>query len=201
MQVLWCRNATPDPIPKGSCVKASASDDDAVVLCDPNDLVLSAVALDRVEPGAWGSFAIDGTVEVLVDDVVTRGDLITISGLVAGQGHGSPAGLFAAPQQRVGEALRAGGPGLVSVLISKGLVASHRWSDLDLTGSSLADLSTKSAGSLDSGTLDGDRLPSMSVTKRGGVPATGVSSGRFLCDDGTWKVVAASANGYFPSGW
>lgn len=37
-----------------------------------------------------------------------------------------------------------------------------------------------------SGTIDGDRLPAMSATKKGGVPATGTPSGLFLKDDGTW---------------
>jgi len=37
-----------------------------------------------------------------------------------------------------------------------------------------------------SGTLDGDRLPALSATKKGGAPATGTPSGKFLKDDGTW---------------
>lgn len=37
-----------------------------------------------------------------------------------------------------------------------------------------------------SGTIDGDRLPAMSAAKLGGVPATGVASGLFLRDDGTF---------------
>lgn len=43
-----------------------------------------------------------------------------------------------------------------------------------------------SADSINSGTLSGDRLPAMSATKRGAVPATGTPSGLFLKDDGTW---------------
>lgn len=42
------------------------------------------------------------------------------------------------------------------------------------------------ASDVTSGTLDGDRLPAISTTKRGGVPATGTPSGLFLKDDGTW---------------
>ena len=34
--------------------------------------------------------------------------------------------------------------------------------------------------------IDGDRLPDMSATKKGGVPATGTPTGKFLKDDGTW---------------
>lgn len=38
------------------------------------------------------------------------------------------------------------------------------------------------------GTLDGDRLPAMSQTKKGGVPATGSpTSTKYLRDDGTWQ--------------
>jgi hypothetical protein len=43
------------------------------------------------------------------------------------------------------------------------------------------------AGSdITSGTLDGDRLPAISTTKKGGVPAAPSPSGKFLKDDGTW---------------
>ncbi len=45
-----------------------------------------------------------------------------------------------------------------------------------------------------SGTVDGDRLPAMSTTKRGGVPATGAPSNKFLRDDATWQTPAGSAN-------
>ena len=49
---------------------------------------------------------------------------------------------------------------------------------------------THSAADITSGTLDGDRLPGLSATKRGGVPATGTPSGLFLKDDGTWATPA-----------
>ena len=52
------------------------------------------------------------------------------------------------------------------------------------------------ASLLTSGTLDGDRLPALSTTKKGGVPATGTPSGKFLKDDGTWAVVSG---GVLPS--
>lgn len=39
---------------------------------------------------------------------------------------------------------------------------------------------------INSGTLDGDRLPALSTTKRGGVKETGAPSGKFLKDDDTW---------------
>ncbi|MDD2679080.1 MAG: hypothetical protein PHS81_04320, partial [Candidatus Nanoarchaeia archaeon] len=45
-----------------------------------------------------------------------------------------------------------------------------------------------------SGTLDGDRLPAMSETKKGAVPATGAPSNKFLRDDATWQTPAGSAN-------
>ena len=44
-----------------------------------------------------------------------------------------------------------------------------------------------------SGTLDGDRLPALSETKKGGVPATGTPSGKYLKDDGTWATPAGGA--------
>ncbi len=42
------------------------------------------------------------------------------------------------------------------------------------------------AAQIASGTLDGDRLPAISTGKKGGVPATGTPTGKFLKDDGTW---------------
>jgi len=48
------------------------------------------------------------------------------------------------------------------------------------------------ASAIVSGTLDGDRLPAMSQTKKGGVPATGVPANKFLRDDGTFVAVTAS---------
>ena len=42
------------------------------------------------------------------------------------------------------------------------------------------------ASYITSGTLDGDRLPALSATKKGGAPATGTPSGKFLRDDATW---------------
>jgi len=50
-----------------------------------------------------------------------------------------------------------------------------------------APLSHNHAGAdINSGTLDGDRLPAFSETKKAGVPATGTPSGKYLKDDGTW---------------
>lgn len=42
------------------------------------------------------------------------------------------------------------------------------------------------------GTIDGDRLPAMSATKLGGVPATGTPTGKVLSDAGTWITDATS---------
>lgn len=47
-----------------------------------------------------------------------------------------------------------------------------------------------SANAITSDTLDGDRLPALSQTKKGGAPATGVPSGKYLKDDGTWATPA-----------
>ena len=46
------------------------------------------------------------------------------------------------------------------------------------------------ATDINSGTLDGDRLPALSATKKGGAPATGTPSGKYLKDDGTWATPA-----------
>lgn len=43
-----------------------------------------------------------------------------------------------------------------------------------------------------SGTVDGDRLPAISQTKKGAVPLTGVPSGKYLKDDGTWATLSLS---------
>ena len=51
---------------------------------------------------------------------------------------------------------------------------------------------THDAGDIVSGTLDGDRLPAMSSSKRGGVPATGAPSGLFLKDNGTWAAAGVA---------
>ncbi len=42
------------------------------------------------------------------------------------------------------------------------------------------------AADISSGAFDGDRLPALSTTKRGGAPATGTPSGKFLRDDDSW---------------
>jgi len=44
----------------------------------------------------------------------------------------------------------------------------------------------QNASTINAGSLDGDRLPALSQTKKGGVPATGTPSGKFLKDDDTW---------------
>jgi len=40
--------------------------------------------------------------------------------------------------------------------------------------------------------VDGDDLPALSTTKKGGAPATGTPSGKFLRDDATWQTVGGS---------
>lgn len=54
---------------------------------------------------------------------------------------------------------------------------------------------THSANDITADTLDGDRLPALSSTKKGGVPATGTPSNKFLRDDGTWQDVATVGGG------
>ncbi len=48
------------------------------------------------------------------------------------------------------------------------------------------------ANTITTGTLDGDRLPAISTTKKGAVPLTGTPSGKFLKDDNTWAAPTAS---------
>jgi hypothetical protein len=50
------------------------------------------------------------------------------------------------------------------------------------------------ASIIGSGTLDGDRLPAISTTKKGGAPATGSPSGKFLKDDNSWSAVPAGVS-------
>lgn len=73
--------------------------------------------------------------------------------------------------------------------------------DVNVSGTNIAAaLSGKAATShnqdastINSGTLDGDRLPALSTTKKGGCPATGTPSGKYLKDDGTWATVSGGS--------
>jgi hypothetical protein len=55
------------------------------------------------------------------------------------------------------------------------------------------------ATDITSETLDGDRLPALSATKKGGAPATGTPSGKYLKDDGTWSSPSGSGDVVGPS--
>jgi hypothetical protein len=50
------------------------------------------------------------------------------------------------------------------------------------------------ASDITSGSIDGDRLPDISSSKKGGVPATGSPSGKFLKDDGTWAAISGGGD-------
>jgi len=70
------------------------------------------------------------------------------------------------------------------------------WSSLPEVGgatdhAALSNLDFPSAGH--TGELDGDSLPAMSASKRGGVPATGTPANKFLRDDGTFQTVAGGS--------
>lgn len=57
------------------------------------------------------------------------------------------------------------------------------------------------ASTINAGSLDGDRLPALSTGKKGGCPATGTPSGKYLKDDGTWATPAGgTGNGYVLNG-
>jgi hypothetical protein len=83
---------------------------------------------------------------------------------------------------------------LVSDLSGKAATA-HMHAESDTTNL-VTDLASKAAAThnhaatdINSATLDGDRLPAMSATKKGAVPATGTPTGLFLRDDGSFTSV------------
>jgi hypothetical protein len=87
--------------------------------------------------------------------------------------------------------------GLITDLAGKA-ASTHGHAEADVTGL-VTDLAGKAAAShnhvatdINSGTLDGDRLPATSTTKKGGVPATGTPSGKFLKDDGNWATAGGA---------
>lgn len=93
--------------------------------------------------------------------------------------------------------------GLVTDLAGKA-ASSHAHAPGDVTGTAvvtsdarLSDARTPTAHNhagtdINSGTLDGDRLPAISTTKRSGVPAAPSPSGLFLKDDGGWAAPGGS---------
>ncbi len=66
--------------------------------------------------------------------------------------------------------------------------------NFDASGNAPPQAHNQSAGTITTDTLDGDRLPAMSATKKGGVPLTGTPSGLYLKDDGTWAAPTAAVN-------
>jgi hypothetical protein len=66
--------------------------------------------------------------------------------------------------------------------------------DTRLTDARAPTAHNQDANTINSGTLDGDRLPIISTTKKGGVPATGTPSGKFLKDDNTWAAPTFAAH-------
>lgn len=74
-----------------------------------------------------------------------------------------------------GEVLTTDGSG-----VSSWAPATVLWSNVNKTGSSLADFSTRSAGDLTSGTLDAARLPAPTTTTLGGVKRNAGSAGQFV---------------------
>jgi len=54
---------------------------------------------------------------------------------------------------------------------------------------------------INSGTMDGDRLPAISTTKKGGVPLTGSPSGKYLKDDDTWATPSGGSASLDVSGY
>lgn len=66
------------------------------------------------------------------------------------------------------------------------------------SGSAAATFATAShnhsASEITSSTLDGDRLPAISTTKKGAVPPTGTPSGLYLKDDGNWSAPSGAGD-------
>jgi parallel beta-helix repeat protein len=62
------------------------------------------------------------------------------------------------------------------------------------------DIPSLPATILTSATIDGDRLPAMSASKKGAVPPTGTPSGLYLRDDGTWAAPEGGGGGGSGSG-
>lgn len=68
------------------------------------------------------------------------------------------------------------------------------WITLDNLTYAIGDAGPVDADNITTGTLDGDRLPTISTTKKGAVPATGEAIGKYLKDDGTWSVPAGGGD-------
>lgn len=87
---------------------------------------------------------------------------------------------------------------LVSDLAAKAASShTHAYSSLTSIPSTFAPSAhTHAATDIGSGTLDGDRLPGLSSSKKGGVPATGTPSGKYLKDDGTWDAPSGGGTQY-----
>jgi hypothetical protein len=75
---------------------------------------------------------------------------------------------------------------------ASGTVETHRASGTHSTAQPPA-AHNQGADTITTGTLDGDRLPTLSVAKRGGCPATGTPSGKYLKDNGTWDAPAGGS--------
>lgn len=88
--------------------------------------------------------------------------------------------------------------GLVAALAGKSDTShTHAYSSLTSIPSTFAPSAhTHAATDISTGTLDGDRLPGLSSSKKGGVPATGTPSGKYLKDDGTWDVPSSGGTQY-----
>jgi len=72
----------------------------------------------------------------------------------------------------------------------------HSVTKADVGLSNVANVDQQNAANITSGTLSGDRLPALSATKLGGVPATGTPANKLLKDDGTWVAITKSAAGF-----
>ena len=146
------------------------------------------VKLAGIETGAEVN---DSAAEILAKVITVDG---AGSGLDADMLDGNHASAFAAAVHThvIGDVT-----GLQTALDGKAATV-HTHAIGDVTGlqtaldGKAATVHTHAASDITSGTLDGDRLPGLSTTKRGGVPATGTPSGKYLKDDGTWDTPAGS---------
>lgn len=108
---------------------------------------------------------------------LTANQTITLSGAVTGSGTTSITTNLAADQARGN---LTGGTGALDLSGFTVTWPSIPWASVSKTGSSLADLATRSAGDLTSGTLDAARLPAPGTTTLGGVMRNTGTAGQFV---------------------
>jgi len=114
--------------------------------------------------------------------------LFDAESIIASVADNTPAAVTVAEQTLIGRItgghITALNVAAIKTLLGMGTAASNNTGDF-------AAASHAHAGSdITSGSLDGDRLPAISTTKRAGVPAAPTPTGKFLKDDDSWDTPA-----------